>query len=117
TFVDEHTIVYDLTKDGKDDLYKVSPDGGAPVQLTTAVTSEWRAAPGARPGELLYVVSDYAGNESRVAALDLAHPTTSERRLAMLDTSSIVAAGGVYYYPDTAGREIRRIVDGRDERF
>lgn len=116
TFVDERTIVYDLTKDGANDLYRIDRDGGAPVQLTTASTSEWRAAPGARPGELVFVSSDWVGDDSHIAAIDLANPTQA-RRIATLTTSSVVAAGAGYYFPDTNAREIRRVVDGRDERF
>src|SRR6185436_1679216 len=99
-FLDDNTIVYDLTRDGTDSIHRIDRAGGEPVRLTDdAGTSQWRANPGA-PGEVVYVVSDWDGTGSHLAARSLAHPET-ERVIAPVTASSVAYAGGAYYYTDS----------------
>ncbi|HTM22437.1 MAG TPA: serine/threonine-protein kinase, partial [Kofleriaceae bacterium] len=114
-FADAHTVIFDLTRGGEVDLWKVDTGGGDPVQLTRAPTWEWRAAPGRRAGEVLFVVNDMTPEQrplARIAFWDLAAGRETDSFPVV--AGSAVVVGGAVYYVDQALTALRRIDKGSD---
>jgi hypothetical protein len=59
-FADAHTLAFDLAKDGQVQLYALDLDAprAAPRALTHGSVWSWRAAPGRRAGEVVYLETD-----------------------------------------------------------
>jgi serine/threonine protein kinase len=116
-FADASTVVYDLTdRAGANHLWSVPVAGGAPRQLTSGELTEWRAAAGRRPGEVVYLVTNPASNKGEgagVASLDLA--SGKHELLSSQVASSAGFVGDVLHYVRRDGAELRRVRDGVDE--
>jgi hypothetical protein len=113
-FVDDRTIVFDLTRDGAVDLYRIDRDGGDLVQLTDGPDWEWRAARGERPGEVVYLVgSGTAGSVGYIGARDL--DGGDERTIARVQASAVVGSGDGIIYADGVDAELRRIRGDRND--
>ncbi|HVV88006.1 MAG TPA: hypothetical protein VHE35_33425, partial [Kofleriaceae bacterium] len=110
TFVDADTVVFDLTRDGADDLYRLDLGAATPVQLTSDPGWEWRAAPGVPPDEVVFLRQ--GGARDGTEALDL---RTGARRPLTDIGGPIVFAGGAYYHAPARGTVLRRLHDGGDE--
>jgi hypothetical protein len=106
--VDDDTVVFDLTRDGNVDLYRLD-HGGAPERLTTDASWEWRAGPGPSDHEVAFIVSG-GGVDAHLEVMDLA---TGARRVLNDDGAAPVHVGGAYYY--TSKDLIRRLREPRDE--
>jgi hypothetical protein len=113
-FLDDDTVAFDLTLPGAaPDIHVLSLGSGATRQLTDKPTWEWRAARGARPGELVYLVSDMTNNaRSSLVARDLAGG--DPREIAGGAMLAAAAARGAYYYIPSSGNEVRSIQDKVD---
>jgi dipeptidyl aminopeptidase/acylaminoacyl peptidase len=115
-FVDDATVVYDVTRGETMDIYAVAASGGASRQLTNTPEREFRAWPGRAPGEIVFIVSDPSKNNTedatRIGVLDLA---SGARHDVARPTTAPVGAGGALYYTALEGHDIRRIVGDRDE--
>ena len=100
TFVDEDTIVFDVTKDGAVDLYRLDLTPGAvPVQLTSDAGWEWRASKGASSSEVVFMVQ-----AKDVLAIDTIDINTKARHRIAEQTGPAAFASGAYYYaPANAG--------------
>ena len=98
-FADADTVTYDYTSGDIMDLYAVPIAGGAPRQLTSGATMDWRSAPGRRPGEVIFITSDPTRSDNvggmSVGFLDLA---TGAVEAKAIPTATAVVAGGVTYY-------------------
>jgi len=113
-FADDHTVVFDLSRDGAVDLWAVDRDGKHPRAIATSSSWEWRAAPGRTPGEVLYLVTDMSDDsKDAIVAMELA----TGRETARIDgfASGAAAADGAIYYSIHDGTDIRRRVGGHDE--
>jgi hypothetical protein len=115
TFVDDDTVVFDLTKDGGVDLYQLDLAGagagaGTPRRLTSDPGWEWRSAPGTTASEVVFPVEGQG-----LTAIDALDIVTGARRRLVAETGAVVAAAGAYYYAPVTGTAIRRIRDGVDE--
>jgi serine/threonine protein kinase len=106
-FADDHTIVFDVTRDGAVSLYEVGRAGGAPRRLTTGPTWDWRAAPGHKPGEIVFLRTDMEHEDrSVVSTLDLA--TGASRVEVPVYAFAAAATADTTYYVDAGGETIRR---------
>ncbi len=113
-FADADTVAFDLTKDGAIDLYAVPLAGGAPRLVAGGPMMEWRAAPGARPGEIVYLVTDTG--ERGVTYIDSAVLATgATRRVVELAADSVATVGEALIYPTSVGPELRRYTPERDD--
>ncbi|MGE0402620.1 MAG: protein kinase, partial [Kofleriaceae bacterium] len=111
-FVDTQTLSFDLTVGDAVDLHTMPVIGGEPVRLTSEPPWEWRSHPGARPGEVVYLVHDQeVASRSRVDVIDV---TSRQRRTVQTgNVSDAVYAGDDLVYADDAA--LHRIRDGHDE--
>jgi len=108
-------VVFDRTQGEAVDLYAIPLAGGTPRPLTSAPTWEWRAQPGRRPGEVVYLVHDAESSDrSSVAYLDLATgaSTPAVRGLAW---DATVMGDALYYSPEAnAGIRVLRGTTDRE---
>jgi Tol biopolymer transport system component len=110
-FVDRDTVVFDLTRDGAVDLYRIDRGGGAPIRLTTDPGWEWQPGRGRRDGEVMFKRQRAAHDPmGSVEALDLA----SGERSVVLQRPAVFAVAGDTLYYSPAG-ELRRRRGPRDE--
>ncbi|HTM20910.1 MAG TPA: hypothetical protein VL172_10390, partial [Kofleriaceae bacterium] len=115
-FSGSDTLLFDLTRDSHVDLYKVAAAGGEPVQLTSAPTWEWRAAPGPQPGQMVYLVSDPSASApggGSIAQIDVASGRSTT--LSHVQPASAVSAAGTIYYVRSGTTELRRLRGQVDE--
>ncbi len=111
TFVDDDTLVFDLTRDNAVDLYRYQP-GEEPVRLTSDPGWEWRAGPGSGEREVIFIRQGDEG--SGIDAIDI---DTGARRTLAPEAAAAACARDVCYYAPTNGRSLRRIRGARDESF
>ena len=111
-FLDEDTVVFDLTKTGAVDLYRLDLGGSAPVQLTRDPGWEWRASRGASATEIVFV--SQASDANTIATLDLA---SGARRTLTRVAGPVAFARGAYYYGTPGASVLRRHTGDRDEAF
>lgn len=107
-------LVFDETLDGADDLFELR--GDAPYKLASTATMEFRASPGSKPGEIIFIVTDQSVSDisksSHVGALDL---DTGAMRVVLANaTPSAVYVGDSLYYSRVDQMELRRFAQGVD---
>ncbi len=113
-FLDPDTLSFDLTVGDAVDLYTMPAIGGEPVQRTSEPPWEWRSHPGARPGEVVYLVHDQeVASRSRVDVIDV----MSGRRRTVQTGPIIdaVYAGDDLLYVSAEAGALHRIKGGHDE--
>jgi Tol biopolymer transport system component len=114
-FADDHTVMFDLTRGGEVDLWKVGTGGGAPVQLTRAPTWEWRPSPGRRPGEVAFVVNDMTPEQRPLARIGFWNLQVGRETDSLpVVAGSAVVSDGVVYYVDQSLAALRRVDRGSD---
>lgn len=105
-FADAHTVVFDLTRDDAVDLFAVDLDASPPRALTSGGGWEWRARPGRRPREVLFLGTDpKEPTRSYLAFADLDH--LGERDRVGVIATGISTVGDEVYYADRNGTELR----------
>jgi hypothetical protein len=115
TFAGNGQIVFDLTRGNAIDLYALSGDR-EPRQITDAPGTEWRASPGRRAGEILYLTIDPGEKDmakaGHAAFRDL--ETGAEEIAVPTMTPGAVVAGDAVYYVRADQHELRRRTAGTD---
>ncbi|HUQ05924.1 MAG TPA: protein kinase [Kofleriaceae bacterium] len=96
-FVDDDTVVFDLTRDGAVDLWRLELDGGEPTRLTSTPGWDWRATRGTTSDEVLYIRQDET--HATVHRLDLVTGATSQ--VLPVAAATVYARGAYYFAPPT----------------
>jgi hypothetical protein len=112
TFVDDDTVVFDLTRDGMVDLYRLDLDGGVPLRLTSDPGWEWRSSRGANDHEVVFIRQ--TDDMTAIETLDL---ESGVRAIIAGSGGAPVFAGDAYYHSPGNTSELRRLRDGRDDVF
>jgi serine/threonine-protein kinase len=108
-FLDAHTIVADVTRHDATDLWKIDAATGELAQeLTSDPGMEYRAAPGPRPGTVVYVDAPREGDgDSTLTVLDVADG--KREPLAIASHSAWYEGGAlVYSEVDSWGLRVRQ---------
>jgi hypothetical protein len=92
-FMDDDTVVFDLTRDDAVDLWRLELDDGELTQLTTTPGWDWRATRGTTANDVLYL--RHGKESSSLYRLDLATGATSQ---ALPTAAATVYARGAYYF-------------------
>jgi hypothetical protein len=108
-FVDERTLVFDLTRDGAVDLYRVDLDDRVPVRLTRDPGWEWQAGPGRTSTEVLF---QRLGARTSIDSFDLA---TGARSTVIPDGYVAAAHGDAIYYTAWMLPVVRRMRGTHDK--
>ncbi|HUQ03328.1 MAG TPA: protein kinase [Kofleriaceae bacterium] len=114
-FLDDDTVAFELTlPGGTPDIHVLSLGGGSTRQITNSVTWESAPAPGAKPGEVVYLVKDPANAaRSSLVAQVLGGPSPREITAgAMVATATV---GDDYYFVRENATELRRVHGGIDQ--
>jgi serine/threonine protein kinase len=114
-FLDDDTVAFDLTLPGAaPDIHTLAMSTGATQQLTDKPTWEWRAAPGGKLGEIVYLVNDMTNTaNSALVARELAGGDA--RTIVSGPMLAAAAARGAYYYIPSSGNELRSIQEKIDK--
>ncbi len=113
-YASSNTLVYDLTADERDNLYRIDVDGTGGKQLTSGERWQWRANPGRRDGEVVYIDTDLVTpDRSEIVTVDLDRGVDVERVTAA--ANSAAWSDGALYYTVGAGARIRRRTAAGDE--
>jgi DNA-binding beta-propeller fold protein YncE len=111
-FLDDTTVVFDLTRGGAVDLYRVAvASSAAPVRLTNDPAWEWRAARGSSGNQVVFMWQSDEG--LGIDTLDLS--TAKRQTLFPAENGPVLFAGDSYFHAPAKRNTLRRFHAGRDE--